>query len=140
MAVVDRPTRPGLSPNHPLGPTCSTMSRARQRNHLTKVRDAEHPWGIPGLEGVVLEEVQAANRLAIATDELAGKAHTLLNADISVENPADAFIWQLGLFKWPGVQDTVFSPCMLGDDIFKPTRIKSHRHLPTIDDSSMRVV
>ena len=96
------------------------MSRARQRNHLTVVRDAEHPWGLPDLEGPVLDEVQAANRLAIATDELAGKAHTLLDADISVENPADSFIWQLGLFKWAGVKDTVFSHACWGTTYSNP--------------------
>ena len=28
-------------------PTCSTMSVARQRNELSRVRDAEHPWAWP---------------------------------------------------------------------------------------------
>ena len=68
-------------------PTCSTMTRARQRCELTRVRDAEHPWGIPGLKGKNLRDVNAANDLAVATDYLAGKAHSMLNADISVENP-----------------------------------------------------
>ena len=106
-------------------PTCSSMTRARRRSLITRVRDAEYPWGLPGLKDKALEAVHAANRLAIATDELAGKAHELLGADVSVENPEPSFIWLLGLFEWPGVQDTVFSPCMLGDDIFKPTRIKT---------------
>ena len=42
-----------------------------------------------------------------------------------MENPEPSFLWLLGLFQWPGVIDTAFSPCMLGDALFKPTRIKS---------------
>ena len=52
-----------------------------------------------GLKEKAEGEVQAANRLAIATDEIAWKAHTLLDADVSIENPAEAFLWQLGLFQ-----------------------------------------
>ena len=67
--------------------------------------------------------VKHGNDLALITDDLARKAHLLLGADISIENPDSSFIWQLGLFDWGwGVyNDCRFSPCMLNDDITKPT-------------------
>ena len=46
--------------------------------------------------------MQAVNRLAVATDKLAWKAHTALNADVSLENPDPAFLWKFGLFAWQG--------------------------------------
>ena len=106
-------------------PTCTTMSKARQRSWKTKVRSAARPWGIWGLSREVNSKVKAANRLAVATDDLAWRAHTELEADVSVENPDLAFLWELGLFAWPTSTDARFSPCMNGDAISKPTRVRS---------------
>ena len=46
-------------------------------------------------------DFQAANHLALAEDALAWDAHSQLGADVTVENPAHSFIWELGLFEWP---------------------------------------
>ena len=70
-------------------------------------------------------DVQAASRLATAVDALAWEAHTQLGVDVTIKNPAHSFMWELGLFEWPTGHDAVFPPCMLGDDINKPTRIRS---------------
>ena len=61
--------------------------------------------------------------IALAVDSLAWRAHTQRGADVTVENPAASFIWQLGLFERGSPKDFMFSPCMLGDDIAKPARI-----------------
>lgn len=42
-----------------------------------------------------------------------------------IENPDDSFIWLLGLFQWPGFRDARFPPCMVGDEIAKPTRVRT---------------
>ena len=101
------------------------MTVARQRSKITQVRSAEEPWGIPGLKASVQADVDDGNQLAQAASDLAWKAHILLGADISIENPADSFIWKLGLFEWGMAYDAVFSPCMIGDTIAKPTRVRS---------------
>ena len=53
------------------------------------------------------------------------RAHAILGADVTMENPDTSFIWQLGLFDWGTYNDCRFSPCMLNDDIAKPTRIRA---------------
>ena len=92
---------------------------------MTRVRSAKKPWGLHNLTKAQNEKVRAANRLAIATDELGWRAHSLLNADISIENPDTSFIWNLGLYVCPGSKDARFSPCMLDDDLAKPTKVRA---------------
>lgn len=104
-------------------PPCSSLSKARQRSFLTRVRSAAFPWGLRRLTRKQKAAVRNRNKIALAADSLAWGAHTLLGADITVENPDASFIWQLGLFDWGSHKDFRFSPCMLGDDIAKPTRI-----------------
>lgn len=65
-------------------PTCSTMTRIRQRNSLTRVRSTEEPWGFKSLWADLEREVHAANRLATATDALAWRAHSLFGADVTI--------------------------------------------------------
>ena len=52
-------------------------------------------------------------------------AYVFLKANITVENPDSSFIWKVGLFEWGDYKDYRFSPCMLGDEIAKPTRIRA---------------
>jgi hypothetical protein len=89
------------------------------------VRSAKKPWGLPKLFKKQRILVSEANKLAKAIDALAWRAHCELGADITLENPDPSFIWNLGLYVWPGSTDARFSPCMVGDDIAKPTKVRS---------------
>ena len=80
-------------------PPCSSMSKARQRSFLTRVRSSGHPWGLRKLTAKQKMTAKHGNDLALIIQDLARKAHFHLGADISIENPDSSFIWQLGLFE-----------------------------------------
>ena len=79
--------------------------------------------GVRKLTAKQKRTVNHGNDLALISEDLARKAHFHLGADISIENPDSSFIWQQGLFERGAYIDYRFPPCMLKDDIAKPTRI-----------------
>ena len=81
-------------------PPCGSLSRARERSFLTRVRSASHPWGLRKLTAKQRKAVDHGNDLALITESLAMRAYVFLKADITVENPDSSFIWKLSLFEW----------------------------------------
>lgn len=81
-------------------PPCCSMSKAMQRSFLTRVRSTKRPWGLRNLTVKQKRTAKHGNDLALITEDLARKAHLLLGADITIENPDSSFIGQLGLFEW----------------------------------------
>ena len=70
-------------------PPCATFSRARDRSRLTRLRSPQHVAGLPGVGA----EVEAANRVADLTKDLAEWAAEELNAIITIENPETSYLW-----------------------------------------------
>ena len=105
-------------------PPCNSMTRACQRNVLVRVRSAGGPWGIAGLSKKKQSKAEHDTKMAIATDHLAGKAHFELGAHIMGEIQTIDLSGSYVFFQWPDYMDARFSPCMVGDDIAKPTRVR----------------
>ena len=109
-------------------PPCGTASRAREipiRDDLKAsglktpipLRTEQHPDGIPGLDGLNLVRLTAANdiykRLASFVTKLVGKSRWFV-----IENPARSLFWQTSwikpLFELPEVKMILYDACMFG--------------------------
>ena len=77
------------------------------------------------------DEIAKANRIACHSWELARWAHRNLDAMVSIENPANSYLWQFlerefGSAESPGDwSDTVLSMCQFGTSYRKETRLRS---------------
>ena len=84
-------------------PSCGTSSRARliqrrERSNPPILRTDAHPNGIPGLSGILLAKVTAANSLYAITCDLV--RWCIQHAKyFAVENPGRSFMWDTDPFK-----------------------------------------
>ena len=122
-----------------LAPPCGTCSRARERE-LTNMpdapkplRDAEHPFGYPWLDGVSLTRVLQSNILYNFVVDVLFFAftHSII---ISVENPLYSWLWTILkelVIKHPSaefrrwfnnLEGVEFSNCAWGGDRLKMTK------------------
>ena len=111
-------------------PPCGTSSRARliQRKGRWNppiLRTERHPNGIPGLSGVLLARVQAANHLYQITCDLV-EFCIKCEKYFSVENPGRSFMWLTSAFqklckKFP-LKEVFFHHCRYGSSRRKLTK------------------
>ena len=102
-------------------PPCATFSRARDRSWRTRLRSTARPQGLPGCGGAC----RTANLVARNTLDLVEWAVRTLKATVSMENPASSYLWSfLDFAPDLAFTDVVFSPCMFGADIRKPTKLR----------------
>ena len=113
-------------------PPCATFSRARDRSHKTRLRSTQRPQGLLG-RGLAC---RTANRIARHTLDVIEWAVDELDAKVSMENPESSYIWLFLDFRtdlW--FEDVVFSPCMFGADVYKPTKVRTWGWRPRRLDS-----
>ena len=73
-------------------PPCGSMSRARQRSFLTRVRSSSRPCGLRRLTAKQRTTVKHGNDLALITEDLARKAHFHLGLNVlGPRCPGDRF-------------------------------------------------
>ena len=102
-------------------PPCSTFSRARDRSWRTRLRSSERPQGLKG-KGA---QCRQANLIARNTLDVLEWAVRDLHAVASMENPESSYLWPFLDFDTDlTFSDVVFSPCMFGSDVRKPTRLR----------------
>ena len=111
-------------------PPCGTSSRARliQRKGRWNppiLRTERHPNGIPGLSGVLLARVQAANSLYQITCDLV-EFCIQCEKYFSVENPGRSFMWLTSAFqelcKKFTLKEVFFHHCRYGSSRRKLTK------------------
>ena len=102
-------------------PPCATFSRARDRSWRTRLRSTARPQGLPGCGAAC----RTANLVARNTLDLIEWSVKTLKATVSMENPESSYMWPFLDFD-PDLpfDDVVFSPCMFGSNIRKPTRVR----------------
>ena len=119
------------------GIPCGTASRARMRRLNKRVhgppplRNSRWPDGIPGIKGVHLLKLRAANCLYSFMRRLIKKLHSM-GITWTVENPLTSLLWETSY--WVDV-DECTSPfycelhnCMFGGSRLKRTRLASNNN------------
>jgi len=107
-------------------PPCASFSVAQDRSG--KLRDREHPWGLPGLRTEQQARVDEGNSVARAILKLARMAERHRLPWI-IENPHSSRFWNLpdiaALRSLPSVSESVVDFCMCGTMWRKRTRFLS---------------
>ena len=102
-------------------PPCSTFSRARDRSWKTRLRSSSRPQGLLG-KGWLCKK---ANLIAGHTLYLPEWLVRDLQATVSFENPESSYMWTFLEFdNTLEFNDVIFSPCLFGADVAKPTRLR----------------
>ena len=117
-------------------PPCSTFSRARDRSWKTRLRSTARPQGLLGRGA----QTREANLIATRTKELIEYCVADLKCAVSLENPQSSYLWAfLDFGSIPEYQDAVFSPCMLGGQFRKPTRVRCWGWFPSSLDAPCKL-